>query len=55
MIIVIDHKSKKAEIDKLLKKATDKKRIGDKKRFFGKIKWDEDPLAYQKRLRDEWT
>ena len=21
---------------------------------FGTVKWDEDPVAYQRRLRDEW-
>lgn len=25
------------------------------KRHLGKVKWDEDPLEYQKRLRDEWS
>jgi len=55
MVIVIDHESKKEQIAKQLKKAVVKKRIENKKRFFGAIKWNEDPLQYQKRIRDEWS
>lgn len=27
----------------------------DASKHLGKVKWDEDPLKYQKRLRDEWN
>ncbi len=27
----------------------------DAKKHLGKVKWDEDPLDYQKRIRDEWN
>jgi len=26
----------------------------DAQKYAGRVKWDEDALAYQKRLRDEW-
>jgi len=26
-----------------------------KESAFGKVKWEEDPLEYQKRMRDEWA
>jgi len=26
----------------------------DAKRHLGKVKWDEDPLEFQKRIRNEW-
>lgn len=54
MVIVIDKKMGKEQIAKQLKKAAKRRRIGDKKRFFGAVKWKEDPLEYQKRLRNEW-
>jgi hypothetical protein len=25
------------------------------KKHLGKVKWDEDPLEFQKRIRDEWS
>jgi hypothetical protein len=30
------------------------KRLNAKKHL-GKVKWNEDPLEYQKRIRDEWN
>ena len=27
----------------------------DAKRYLGKVKWHEEPLEYQKRIRDEWN
>jgi len=27
----------------------------DAKKHLGKVKWNEDPLEYQKRIRDEWN
>ncbi|GHT09342.1 hypothetical protein AGMMS49525_18380 [Bacteroidia bacterium] len=30
-------------------------KVFDAKKFAGKIDWKEDPLEYQKRLRNEWN
>ena len=27
----------------------------DAKKYLGKVKWNEDPLEFQKRMRDEWN
>ena len=35
-------------------KDEEKKPKYDFSEFVGKIKWDIDPLEYQKKLRDEW-
>jgi hypothetical protein len=31
------------------------KKAAAKQSAFGKVKWEEDPLEYQKRMRDEWA
>jgi len=51
----------KADRDKPIKKVDEKiKRLKssktfDAKKFIGKVSWQEDPLAWQKRKRDEWN
>lgn len=53
MIITIDKSMKKQDIEKLLQHLKPRK-LFPANRFVGKVKWDEDALAYQKRIRDEW-
>jgi hypothetical protein len=53
MVIVIEKTHSKKEIDKLISKYKPVKTF-DAKKFAGKIKWDEDPVQYQKRIRNEW-
>lgn len=55
MVIVLSKKTDLTKLKKKLIQATSKKRIGDKRKLFGTIKWDIDPLKYQKALRDEWS
>ena len=54
MVVVIEKKYNKQRIDKLLSEIKPTK-IFDAKRFAGKIQWNEDPVAYQKRMRNEWN
>lgn len=53
MIIVINKNTSKKEIKEKLKKLKSTK-VFDAKKFAGKIKWGEDALVFQKRLRNEW-
>ncbi|WP_352422054.1 hypothetical protein [Proteiniphilum sp.] len=53
MIITIDKSMKRQEIEKLLQHMKPRK-LFLANRFVGKVKWNEDALAYQKRLRNEW-
>jgi|LSQX01.1.fsa_nt_gb hypothetical protein len=53
MIITIDKSMKSQDIEKLLQHLKPHK-LFPAKRFVGKLKWGEDALAYQKRIRDEW-
>lgn len=53
MIITIDKSMKNKDIEKLLQHLKPSK-LFPSNRFVGKIKWNEDALSYQKRLRDEW-
>ena len=53
MVIEILKESTKTEIDKSVKKLPRPKGISAKK-YAGKIKWGEDSLAFQKRVRNEW-
>lgn len=48
-----EKKYNKNKIDKQIKEFKPTKEFKSKK-FAGKILWEEDPLAYQKRIRDEW-
>jgi len=43
----------KKELNEALKKIKRTKKL-DAKRHLGKVKWGEDALEYQKRLRDGW-
>jgi len=54
MVVVIEKKYDKQKIDKLLGEIKTTK-IFDAKKFAGKIQWNEDPVAYQKRIRNEWN
>jgi hypothetical protein len=53
MVIRIKKKCKRGKLDKALQKLNIGKKL-DAKKFCGIIKWNDDGLAYQKRLRDEW-
>ena len=53
MVIDIKKSATKNEMKTVLAKLSSPKKL-DAKRFVGTIKWGEDPIAYQKRLRDEW-
>ena len=54
MVVVIEKKYTKQKINKILSEIKPVK-IFDAKKFAGKIQWEEDPLTYQKRIRDEWN
>jgi hypothetical protein len=53
MIIKVKKGHEKEEIDSILKGIKPRKRFNSRK-YLGKVKWNEDPVAYQRRLRDEW-
>ncbi len=54
MTIQIKTGATPAEIAEALKKMQRTKRL-DAKKYFGKLQWDkEDPLTFQRRLRNEW-
>ncbi len=49
----IGKKMSKEEVSRALKKLRRRKLLNAKK-FCGAIKWNEDGLKFQKRLRNEW-
>ena len=53
MVIEITSGMTKLEIEKKLSDLKPKKQF-DSYKYLGKVKWDKDPLEYQKRLRNEW-
>jgi hypothetical protein len=53
MLITIKKENGKQEVDKLLANLKPRK-VFQSKKFLGRLKWGEDALLYQKRLRDEW-
>jgi len=53
MVIEIKKAMTKADMQKALAQLPPRKSL-DARRFLGTVKWSEDPVAYQKRLRDEW-
>ena len=53
MIITIKKDTNIQEVNKILSGLQPRKTFKSK-RFLGKIKWGEDALQYQKRLRNEW-
>lgn len=54
MVIEIKKTMSKAEVQQALAQMPKDRKKLDAKRFSGTVKWPEDPLAYQKRMRDEW-
>ena len=53
MLITVNKDASSQEIDKMLLSMKPQK-LFQSKMFLGKIKWDEDALEYQKRIRNEW-
>ncbi|WP_158557175.1 hypothetical protein [Mucilaginibacter conchicola] len=53
-VIEIDKNTTRSQLDKELDKLSTKKEPIDLKKYFGKVKFGEDGLAYQLRTRDEW-
>jgi hypothetical protein len=53
MVITVKKDTNYQEIDKILSGLKPRKQFCSKL-FLGKIKWGEDALEYQKRIRDEW-
>jgi hypothetical protein len=53
MIIEIKKSMSKADIQKALSSIPTRKKL-NARQFLGTVKWPEDPIAYQKRMRDEW-
>jgi glutaredoxin len=53
MVITIKKNSNNQELDKMLLSLKPRKSFPSTM-FLGKIKWGEDALEYQKRIRDEW-
>ncbi len=56
MVVIIKKTAKKREIKRVLKsiKATKSPKKFKASEFCGKVKYGEDGLAFQKRLRNEW-
>lgn len=53
MVLTVKKGMSKEKLNDVLRKLKLTKKL-DAKRHLGKVKWDEDALAYQKKLRDEW-
>ena len=53
MILTIKKGMEKKKLNEALSKIKYSKKF-DAKRHLGKVKWGEDALDFQKRLRDEW-
>jgi len=53
MVITLKKDTKNQEIDKILLSLKPRKQFSSKQ-FLGKIKWGEDAMEYQKKIRDEW-
>jgi hypothetical protein len=54
MVITVRKDTSNQEIGKMLSGLKPRKQF-QSKLFLGKIKWGEDALKYQKRVRDEWN
>jgi len=58
MEIVINKNSDFKEIDEMLMNMEpnpfNQRKIFQAEKFLGKLKWSEDAVKFQKRLRDEW-
>ena len=53
MVITIKKDTNSQEIDKILSNLKPRKQFRSKL-FLGKIRWGEDALEYQKKIRNEW-
>ena len=53
MVVTIKKGIGRKKLDEALKNIKHTKKL-EAKLHLGKVKWHEDALAYQKRLRDEW-
>ncbi|QXV65358.1 hypothetical protein INP83_20180 [Mucilaginibacter sp. 21P] len=53
-VIEIDKNTTRSQLDKELNKLATKKEAIDLKKYFGKVKFGEDGLAYQLKTRNEW-
>jgi len=54
MFVVVEKEFDKRKINKQIRDIKPSKMFISEK-FAGKIKWNEEPLEYQKRLRNEWN
>ena len=54
MVIHVDKKASRKKLDSELKKLKTGKKL-DAQKFCGVVKWGEDGLTYQLRVRDEWN
>ena len=54
MVIEIKKTMSKADIQQALAHIPKGRKKLDARRFAGTLKWPEDPVAYQNRMRDEW-
>ena len=54
MVVLVEKEFDKIKINKLISGFKPTK-IFVPQMFAGKMKWSEEPLEYQKRLRNEWT
>lgn len=46
--------SRLEQLKKILQKRSKKAKKMKWDQFFGKVKFDEDPIKYQRKMRDEW-
>jgi glutaredoxin-related protein len=53
MVMIVNKKTSKKSLEKFLKSRKAKKAFNPKK-YLGAIRFDEDALAIQKRMRNEW-
>jgi hypothetical protein len=53
MIVIVEKKYDRKKINQLIEKFKPVKSF-DAKKFAGTINWEEEPLKYQKRIRNEW-
>ncbi|GHT51417.1 hypothetical protein AGMMS49982_08810 [Bacteroidia bacterium] len=54
MVVVIEKRYNKKKVNQMMSEFKPVKTFGAKK-FAGTIEWGEDPLEYQKRIRNEWN
>ena len=53
MTVTINKGAGKKKLNEILNKIKHTKKL-DAKKHLGKVKWEEDAVAYQRKLRDEW-